>query len=163
MREQLRSIHIKRKTEAKAKIFFDVCRLFFDPFCLSYDLFRFCFHFHLVWINPYRLCRVEWSDGARRLGCCYTCSPAHNPGTRRRCSPPPAPVCRPVTPSDTPSDWCDSTGQKVNGTVHNSNSYGLFTFTNLDSYSDPDSDPIPVVGSWDWNLNSTLLSVKRSV
>ena len=42
-------------------------------------------------------------------------------------------------------------------------SYGLFTFTvDLDSNSDPHSDSIPVVGRWDWNLNPTLSSVKRS-
>ena len=36
---------------AKAKIFFHVCHLFFDIFCLLFDLFRFCSRFHLVWLD----------------------------------------------------------------------------------------------------------------
>ena len=30
---------------------FDLCRLFFDLFCLFFDLLRFCSHFCLVWIG----------------------------------------------------------------------------------------------------------------
>ena len=37
---------------------------------------------------------------------------------------------------------------------------GLFTIQGTDSGTDSDSDPIPVVGSKDWNLN--LCSVKTS-
>ena len=36
------------KTEAEAKNFFDVCRLFFDLFCLLFNMFRFRFRFRLV-------------------------------------------------------------------------------------------------------------------
>ena len=38
-----------------------------------------------------------------------------------------------------------------NNSLH---TYGLFTFT--DPYSGSDSDPIPVLSSWDWNLNPSL-------
>ena len=38
----------REKLEAKAKVSFDVCRMFFDIFCLSFDLFHFHPHFHLV-------------------------------------------------------------------------------------------------------------------
>ena len=31
-----------------------------------------------------------------------------------------------------------------------------FTLRETDSVMDSDSDPIPVVGSWDWNLNPAL-------
>ena len=34
-------------------------------------------------------------------------------------------------------------------------SRGLFTVTNMDFDFNPDSDPIPVLSSWDWNLNLT--------
>ena len=37
-----------------------------------------------------------------------------------------------------------------------------FTFTDPYSNSSPDSDPIPLLGSWDWNLNLTMCSVKSS-
>ena len=33
---------------------------------------------------------------------------------------------------------------------------GSFTLQETDSGMDSDSDPIPVVGSYDWNLNLTL-------
>ena len=39
---------------------------------------------------------------------------------------------------------------------------GLFTFKDPDADSDPDSNPIPLVGSYYWNLNLTLCSVKGS-
>ena len=39
---------------------------------------------------------------------------------------------------------------------------GLFTLTDPDSDSNTDSNPIPVVGSEDWNLNLTSCSVKSS-
>ena len=39
-------------------------------------------------------------------------------------------------------------------------SSGLFTFTDADS--DPNSNPIPVLGSWDGNLKLTPCSVNRS-
>ena len=38
----------------------------------------------------------------------------------------------------------------------------VFTFTDPYSNSSPDSDPIPLLGSWDWNLNLTMCSVKSS-
>ena len=41
--------------------------------------------------------------------------------------------------------------------------YGSFTLRETDSDPDSYSDPIPVVGSWDWNLNLPLCSVKTSV
>ena len=40
------------KTEAIANIFFDVCRLFCDLICLSFDIVCFCKSFHLVWVCP---------------------------------------------------------------------------------------------------------------
>ena len=40
------------------------------------------------------------------------------------------------------------------------NCYGLFTVTEADSDSDPDYNPIPVLGSWDKNLNLTRCIVK---
>ena len=40
---------------------------------------------------------------------------------------------------------------------------GLFTLTVPDSNSGPDSHPIPVVGSQDWNMNPTPCSVKSSI
>ena len=44
------------KVEAKAKIVFDVCRLFFD-------IFRFRFHFRLAWMNPNCLSNHRNSNG----------------------------------------------------------------------------------------------------
>ena len=41
-------------------------------------------------------------------------------------------------------------------------SSGSFTFTDPVSNSNPDSDPITVVGSWAWNLNTTSCCVKSS-
>ena len=38
--------------QAKAKIIFDVYRLFCDLYRLFCDLFRFCSRFHLVWMSP---------------------------------------------------------------------------------------------------------------
>ena len=47
--------------------------------------------------------------------------------------------------------------------VKNKNgSDSLFTFTDPDSNSDLESDPIPVVGSYVWNLNLTPCSVESS-
>ena len=37
---------------------------------------------------------------------------------------------------------------------------GLFTFTDVDSDSDPDSNPVSLVDNWDWNLKQTLYNVK---
>ena len=46
------------KANVKAKIFFDVCRLFFDFAC--FYLFRFCSRFLLVWIAlSHMTCRVS--------------------------------------------------------------------------------------------------------
>ena len=39
---------------------------------------------------------------------------------------------------------------------------GLLSFTDAIADSDPNSNPIPVLGSWDGNLNPTLCSVKSS-
>ena len=39
---------------------------------------------------------------------------------------------------------------------------GLFTSTDPDSDSDPDSNPIHILGIWDENLNLTPCSVKSS-
>ena len=36
------------KAEAKAKIFVDVCRLFYNLFCLFFAVFGFCSRFRLV-------------------------------------------------------------------------------------------------------------------
>ena len=47
------------RAKAKAKIFFDVCRLFFYPFCLFFDLFCFRSRFRMVWIGPYILEKVK--------------------------------------------------------------------------------------------------------
>ena len=41
-------------------------------------------------------------------------------------------------------------------------SNGLITLPETDSDPELDSDPIPVVGSWDWNLNLTPCSLKIS-
>ena len=43
------------------------------------------------------------------------------------------------------------------------NAYGLITFTDADSNSDPNSHSFPVVGNGDWNLSLTWHSVKSSV
>ena len=40
--------------------------------------------------------------------------------------------------------------------------YALFTFIDPENDSDPDSNPIPVAGSYDGNLNPTPCSVKCS-
>ena len=37
--------------------------------------------------------------------------------------------------------------------------YGLFTFTDPDSDFYPNSDPIPLLRSWDWNVNLTLFEI----
>ena len=39
--------------------------------------------------------------------------------------------------------------------------YGSFTFTDLNSDSDPDSDPIPIIDSQDFNLNPIPCCVKN--
>ena len=39
---------------------------------------------------------------------------------------------------------------------------GSFTLPKTDSGMDSGTNPIPVFGSWDWNLNLTLCSVKTS-
>ena len=39
---------------------------------------------------------------------------------------------------------------------------GSFTLQQTDSGTDSDSDPIPVVDSYDWNLNLTACNMKSS-
>ena len=41
-------------------------------------------------------------------------------------------------------------------------SYGLVTFTDPNSESDPDSDPFSVPNSWDWYQNLTPCGMKSS-
>ena len=40
----------RMKSAAKPTIFLDVCRFFYDYFCLLFNLFRFSSYFRLVWI-----------------------------------------------------------------------------------------------------------------
>ena len=47
----------KAEAETKAIIISVVCRLFFDLFCMSFDLFRFRSLFSLVWMDPFQF---EW-------------------------------------------------------------------------------------------------------
>ena len=42
----------RAKANAKAKIFFNVCRWFFDPLHLFFDLFHFRSSLRFVWIGP---------------------------------------------------------------------------------------------------------------
>ena len=39
---------------------------------------------------------------------------------------------------------------------------GVFTLPETDSDTDLDSNPVPLLGSWDWTLNLTPCSVKMS-